>query len=114
MEILRKSGELSTEEQYKLCMSKDAQKMSILEEQVVELGSWLLYKDVNSKGEEQKILAVKTPVGEVFATNSPTFVTDFERTIDFFEQNNEVVQSVKVVGGTSKNGRHYITCEYNS
>lgn len=113
MEILQTSAELTTEEKYLLTMNPEIQKMSDQVGQVLDLDKWLIYADVNEKdGAEQQILSIMTGEGEVFATNSSTFINDFEKLIDLFRSNNETVTKVEIISGQSKAGRTFITCKY--
>ena len=112
MEILKKSKELTTEEMYYLTMSPDTQKMSDNIGQVVDIEAWIIYQDINKDGEMQKILSILTPEGETLATNSSTFMGDFERLMDLFSQNNETVKRVEIISGTSKAGRQFVTVKY--
>ena len=112
MEILKKSKELTTEEMYYLTMSPETQKMSDNIGQVVDIEAWIIYQDVNKDGDMQKILSILTPEGETLATNSATFMGDFERLMDLFSQNNETVKRVEIISGTSKAGRQFVTVKY--
>lgn len=51
-----------------------------------------------------------TPEGEVFGTNSATFIDDFEKMAALFGPGG--VDAIEVVSGTSKAGREFITCAY--
>lgn len=95
---------------YLLTMSPAIQKMSLAETQVLEVSEWALYTDIDSNGEEREILSIMTPENEVFATNSPTFKDAFSSMVNLFNQSGKVVEKIKVIGGESKAGRHFITC----
>lgn len=112
MEIIKTSKELSAVELYMLTMAPGVQKMTDAETQTIEIGAWCLYKDTNSKGEEQTILSIVTPEGETYATVSKTFQEDFFKMLTFFAEQGSEVHAIKVIGGTSKNDRHFITCVY--
>lgn len=116
MEILRASKELTTEEKYFLTMSPEIEKMSNIKGQTIAIDSWVIYTDNKStdaeEGKTETILSVKTTLGEVFATNSATFIKEFERIIDLFGGDGMPVNFVKVAGGTSKSGREFITAVY--
>ena len=84
--------------------------MSDADGQVLELDAWALYEDVNSKGEAQEVLSLLTKDGDVFATISETFKREFEKMADHFK---ERLVKIKVISGTAKNGRTYITCSYS-
>ena len=110
MNILKTSRELTDEEVYLLCMQSSVNKMSDADGQVLELDAWALYEDVNSKGEAQEVLSLLTKDGDVFATISETFKREFEKMADHFK---ERLVKIKVISGTAKNGRTYITCAYS-
>ena len=116
MEILRAPKELSTEEKYFLTMSPEIEKMSNIKGQTISIDSWVIYTDNKStdveEGKTETILSIKTTLGEVFATNSATFIKEFERIIDLFAGDGMPVNYVKVAGGTSKSGRDFITAVY--
>ena len=110
MELLKTNKELSKKEIYFLTKTQDAQKMTEAADQELELTSWAIYKDHNADGEEVELFAMRTVEGETFATNSPTFISAFRDILDVFEP--EEINKLKVMTGTSKNNRTYITCAY--
>jgi len=112
MEILQKSKELSAQELYHLTMNPTTRNVKDNDTQEIEVEAWAIYKDVNSKGEEQTILAIMTPEKEVIATNSKTFREDFLKMQELFEQMGEQVHTIKIVSGQSKNERTFYTCVY--
>lgn len=114
MEILAKSRDLTAKDVYDLTMSPATQKMADAETQIIEVEAWAIYKDTNSKGEEQEILSIKTPESEIFATNSATFKDDFKKMNELFESMGEEVHAIKVISGMSKNDRKFITCVYEN
>lgn len=114
MKIIKTSKELTPQEIYFLTMAPTVQKMSDAESQIVEVDSWAIYEDEDSKGEMQTLLAIKTPEGEVFATNSKTFKDEFEKMNELFNSMNVDVKAIKVTSGMSKNERKFITCVYEN
>ena len=110
MELLKTNKELSKKEIYFLTKTQDAQKMTEAADQELELTSWAIYKDHNADGEEVELFAMRTVEGETFATNSLTFISAFRDILDVFEP--EEITKLKVMTGTSKNNRTYITCAY--
>lgn len=110
MELLKTNKELSKKEIYFLTKTQDAQKMTEAADQELELTSWAIYKDHNADGEEVELFAMRTVEGETFATNSPTFISAFRDILDVFGP--EEITKLKVMTGTSKNNRTYITCAY--
>ena len=117
MRIVKSHGELSAPEIYFLTMSPSAQKMSDHKNSEIEISKYCIYEDaVKKEGTEteemQNILSILTPDGEIFATNSPTFISDFVKMMELFESMNTTVTAIRIIGGTSKKGREYITCTY--
>lgn len=110
MDLIKTNKELSKKEIYYLTKTQDAQKMTEAADQELELTSWAIYKDHNADGEEVELFAMRTVEGETFATNSPTFISAFRDILDVFEP--EEITKLKVMTGTSKNNRTYITCAY--
>lgn len=109
MNILKTSRELNDEEVYLLCMQANVNKMSDAEGQVLELEAWALYEDENARGETNEVLAILTKDGDVFGTISATFIKEFNKMADHFKDR---LLKIKVVSGTTKNGRQYISCAY--
>ena len=113
MKIINSSENLTPKEIYSLTMSPKTQKMKDALGSRIEIGAWASYEDVNKKtGELQEVLAIMTPEGEIFATNSPTFKEDFFQMLDLFNQMGETVHAISVISGTSKAGRDFISCAY--
>ena len=111
MEIINQSREFSTIEAYQLLRNPETQKMSSNKDIPFEVDCWCIFQDVKKlTGEVQEILSIKTKGGEVFATNSKTFMDEFLTIWDMFKMKNEEVPPIKVISGTSKNGRTFITC----
>lgn len=114
MQIIKASENLTAKDIYTLTMNPNTEKMKDVKGQRIELGKWALYEDINKKTEEpQQILAVSTPEGEAFATNSPTFIDDFMNMLELFSSMGETVPAIVVSSGTSKAGREFITCVYS-
>lgn len=114
MQIINSSANLNVKDIYALTMNPNTEKMKDHKGERIELAAWAVYQDVNRKtGEVQDILAIKTPEGETFATNSPTFINDFISMMELFTSMGEKVPAIVVSSGTSKAGREYITCVYS-
>lgn len=112
MTIVKTSKELSAAERYNLTMSPAIQKMKDFKGANVTISAWCVYEDADKDGKEQTILSILTKDGEIFATNSRTFVTDFIKMWELFEECGETVNSINVTSGFSKANREYITCVY--
>ena len=110
MEILTANKELTKKEIYFLTKTQETQKMTEAVDQTLDLELWCLYKDHNSDGEEVELFSMRTSEGETFATNSPTFIAAFRDILDVFEP--QEITKLKVMSGTSKNNRTYVTCSY--
>ena len=112
MNIIRSYPEnLTNRQKYDLCMSPNTQKMSDQKGQRLEFSAYALYEDVDKKtGEVKEILTLQTPEGETYGTNSATFRSDFFSMVDLF---GEEFRALEIIGGTSKNGRPFITCAYS-
>lgn len=114
MQIISDSKNLTTKDIYLLTMNPKTQKMKDCKGQRIEIKSWAIYEDVNKKtGDLQSILAIATPEGETFATNSPTFIDDFSNMWELFTDNGETVPAIVVTSGMSKAEREFISCVYS-
>ena len=109
MEVIKKFPEtMDDRTSYKMMKSMEVKKMSDAEDSILEVKSWVKYSDVDNKtGELKEILTLETVDGEMFGTVSDTFKREFDDIVKFFGDD---VGSIKVVGGTSKAGRKFITC----
>lgn len=112
MEVLEKNKELTKEELYFLTKAQDVQKMTEAVDQVLDLTAWAIYTDKNADGKEVELFSMRTEEGETYATNSSTFIGAFREILDIFEPSE--VKRIKVMSGTSKNNRTFVTCAYVS
>lgn len=110
MEVIKASGELTKQEIYFLTKAQDVLKMSDAAGSIFELTAWVIYTDKNSDGEEVELFSMRTVDDETYATNSATFISAFRDILDVFEP--EEIKKLKVMNGTSKNGRQFVTCAY--
>lgn len=102
--------EISNKQLYNLTMSPKTQKMKDAKGTTLEVSAYCVYEDVDKNGEVRTVLAILTPEGETFATNSATFQADFDRMIDMFGPAG--ITAIEVISGHSKAGREFITCGY--
>ena len=113
MKIINSSENLTSKEIYNLTMSPKTKKMKEAVGSFIEIEAWASYQDTNKKtGELQEVLAIMTPDGEVFATNSPTFREDFFQLQELLQSLGETIHTISVANGTSKAGREFISCVY--
>lgn len=110
MEIITASKELSKKEQYFLTKAQDVLKMRDAVDSTVELECWCIYTDVNADGKDVELFSMRTVDGETYATNSGTFIGAFKDILDIFEPSE--ITKLKIMSGTSKNGRTYVTCAF--
>lgn len=110
MEIIRQyPEEMDKRTSYRLMNSSEIQKMSEADGSILEVAAWVIFEDVDeSTGEVKKVVTIKTADGELFGTISPTFIREFENMCKHFGND---VGNIKVVSGTSKAGRTFITCD---
>lgn len=101
----------SKKQRYDLTMSPKMQNMKLLKGSRLEVSAWCKYEDVDAKTNEVRpILSILSPEGEVYGTNSATFIADFESMVELFGEDG--VDVIEVISGTSKAGREFITCAY--
>lgn len=113
MNILYKLNVTSHKELYDLTKNPSIKKLTSIKGEVRRLACAVLYEDVKQDGEVQKILSFKcADTGDIFATNSPTFIRDFEDARDMLADFGEEIHSVKIESGVSRAGRTFISCVY--
>ena len=109
MEVINKFPEdMDARTAYKLMKSPEVKKMSEAEGSVLQVQSWIQYNSPDREtGEVKEVIAIETPDGELFATISNTFREEFMDMVQYFGSD---LGAIKVIAGTSKAGRKYITC----
>ncbi len=112
MEFIATNKELTKEEKYFLTKAQDVQKMTEAVDQTLDLAAWAIYTDTDKDGNEVELFAMLTEDGDKFATNSSTFISAFREILDIFEP--QEIKRHKVMTGTSKNNRTFVTCAYVS
>ena len=116
MKIIKSYPEnLTMKQAYSLTRNPDSRPMKTLEGATFNIEAYALYEDENANGDTQEVLAVLTSEGDTFSTISSTFKRDFEAIIDVANQYGADLASVdvEVIGGESKQDRHYIGCKMN-
>ena len=100
---------------YKMTRGKTTVSVNKLDDDQLDndcsVSAWLIYTDVNSKGEDVEILSVLTESGLVLAAQSKTFKESFFDIVDIVEDR---PFSIRVLSGTSKSGRRYMDCDLAS
>lgn len=110
MRIIKQSKEFTVGEMARLTMGNST-RLSVLENQVVDMDSYIIFEDTDRGTGEFKTVLVLTAGGTKYGTISPTFIKDFYQLADMYEFAGAPFTRMKVVGGQSKNGRHFIACE---
>lgn len=111
MEVIKMYPEnLGKRDTYRIMNSNETKKMLDAEGSELEVVAWVIYEDdPDAKtGEVKKVLSIQTADGEIFGTISPTFIKEFEKIADYF---GEDVGNIKVITGTSKAGRTFVSCD---
>lgn len=108
MKVIAKSNNLKPQELYQMVNGNDIKRMRDVAGETLKLAGWLIFEDEKPDGEVSTIVTIRTTEGEIYATNSPSFLRCFESMTAFFD----TLSAIKVVSLTSKKGRQYITCDY--
>lgn len=113
MKIIKSKNEIiSVKEKYLMSLNPEIRRMRDAEGMVIPVKNWMLYSDLDKDGNVQTLLSILTEDNVAYATNSKTFMDSFSDLCDMFTDNGEEITAVKVIGGESKAGRHFITCAY--
>lgn len=113
MKVIRTKNEnISVKEKYLMSMSPEIRRMRDAEGMNVPVINWMLYSDTDREGKEQTLLSILSEDNVAYATNSKTFIESFTILCDLFAESGEEIIAIKVIGGQSKAGRHFITCAY--
>lgn len=107
MKILENYPEILDKKTAFKMTQEEAIKLADCEGQVLQIDAYVLYEDTNSKGDEITLLAVLSD-NKIYGTLSNTFIDKFLKIANEFKEEGF---SIEVVGGTSKAGRHYISCK---
>ena len=113
MNILYKQGINSAKDLYDLTKSPAIKKLSTIKGETRHISCAVIYEDTKPSGEIQKVFSFRcADTGDIFATNSATFIRDFEDARDLLKEFNEEIHTIVVDSGTSRAGRTYISCIY--
>ena len=113
MEIIKSKNEaISVKEKYLMSLNPEIRRMRDAEGMVIPVKNWMFYSDLDKDGNVQTLLSILTEDNVAYATNSKTFMDSFSDLCDMFTDNGEEITAVKVIGGESKAGRHFIICAY--
>lgn len=113
MNILNKSGELTMAQLYKLSKSPEIAKLSTVKGEEIEIAAFLVYEDESADGNVTTVASFETEQGELYASNSVTFVRDFRDILAMCaEADAPMPKKIKVLPKVGKSGREYLQCVY--
>lgn len=96
---------MSKKEVYDMTRSPAIKKMSDAVGDQIEVSALYLREEVNTDGEIHEVCSIMDNNGNVYATNSKTFINSLQQITDI-----GFPKIIEVVNGTSRNGRKYIDC----
>lgn len=105
MNIIKGSKEFSKQDAYRMTHNRSVSLKDAVEKNLT-VEDWLQYEDTNSKGEDVTVLVLSTEIG-LCSTISDTFTNAFLDIADAFP----LPVKINVIGGKTKSGRDFITCE---
>lgn len=105
MNINRQSRDFTKAEAYKLTHNRSVSLKDVAGQKLT-VTDWIQYSDRNQRGEDVEVLVLVTDDG-YYSTISQTFDRDFADIAEAFDLPVEIT----VIGGKTKNGRDFITCE---
>ena len=108
MNIIKSSGNIDKKAMFNMTEGGTSNKVSDAVGEVLELAAWVMYETEDSKGQPVTALAMLEKDGLIYATISETFIKKFNKIVNYMEDEDF---NIKVVGGTSKNGRQFVDCE---
>lgn len=107
MTILEKSGDLSKRTIFKLTEGKNTTKVSDAVGMQIKVSCWIIYEDVDARGETMEVLSIQGSDGEIYTTISNVFKKSFDRIVETFgDEDIEII----ILDGQTKNGRTYYDC----
>lgn len=111
MTIINQTANLTNDRKtaYNMAAGAAVRKMRECKGQIITIAAMLLYEDVDTNGQVQTVISIKTSEGDIYATNSPSFVRDIGGMCAIFGFDG--VKAIKVVPMSSKAGREYIRAE---
>lgn len=95
---------------YSVLESEDRGKLSNIVPGTKTLGNYAVYEDALADGEIKTLLSVELD-GEVYVTNSPTFINSFHRLLDIAERCGEQLTKIEVTKEESRAGRSFMNAK---
>ena len=108
MNIIKGSREFNKVEIYKMTQDQGAVSVKdVPDGTILPVSGYLLYEDVDHRGETHELLSVLGEDGEVWTCQSATFKRSFKQMADLFE---DEPFSIKKMSGVSKANKDYVDC----
>lgn len=108
MTIITASREFSKVEVYKMTQDKGAVSVKdVPDGTILPVSGYLLYEDVDHKGENHELLSVLGEDGTVWTCQSATFKRSFTQIANLFE---DEPFSIKKMSGVTKANKDYVDC----
>lgn len=93
---------------YSLTHGQSMSVKNVDERTVITPAAYAVYEDTDKDGKTNEVLAIRDKEsGEVFTTISPTFKRDFFEIVELMGEDD---YSIRVIHGTTKAGRDFVTC----
>lgn len=107
--LITASKELNKKETYLMMNNQATKKLRDAVGAQLEVTMWAKFEDVDDRDPDKRIeiLSIKTADGDYLATNSATFIKEFDKIVEIFGGE---LPDIVVISGTSKNNREYISC----
>jgi len=109
MEIIEMSKNVDKKKAYQLTHAMQTRKVQDAVDSVLPVNAWVRYTDIDATTGEAKEVVVLESEGEIFGTISKTFIRKFTDILQAFGDDPDL--AIKVVAGTSKAGRKFVSCE---
>lgn len=110
--IIKSNKELNTYEKYDLISSPSIRALKTLgNREIIGVGNWCIYSTTDNNGSTLEILSIQDSFTDmVYAGQSETFRTEFEKIIDMVSFMGETDFYIEVLTRKSKAGRDYMLC----
>lgn len=110
MQIIASANVSNATQMYTLTKSPERRKMTEVKNTTIEMNSWAVYTGLDKNGSEIELMSIATVDGNVYCTNSQTFIREFMDAYTMFNDMGEHFDKIKVIEGMSKANRPYLTC----
>lgn len=108
MNIIKGSREFNKVEIYKMTQDQGAVSVKdVPDGTTLQVSGYLIYEDVDHKGENHELLSVLGEDGTVWTCQSATFKRRFKQMADLFE---DEPFSIKKMSGVTKSNKDYVDC----